>query len=50
MKMTTKVRYGLRAMIEINNYRHESGMLQKEISKEQDTPQQAYHSHNAELA
>ena len=38
MKMNTKVRYGLRAMIEISNNKSSSGILQKEISAAQEIP------------
>ena len=38
MKMNTKVRYGLRAMIEISNNESSSGILQKEISVAQEIP------------
>ena len=38
MKMNTKVRYGLRAMIEISNNESSTGILQKEISEAQDIP------------
>ena len=38
MKMNTKVRYGLRAMIEISNNESSSGMLQKDISSAQEIP------------
>ena len=38
MKMTTKVRYGLRAMIEIGTKDPSSGVLQKDISKVQEIP------------
>ena len=38
MKMTTKVRYGLRAMIEISTRDNSIGVLQKDISKVQDIP------------
>ena len=38
MKMNTKVRYGLRAMIEINDNESSSGVLQKEISEIQEIP------------
>jgi len=38
MKMNTKVRYGLRAMIEISNNVSSSGILQKEISLAQEIP------------
>lgn len=37
MKINTKVRYGLRAMIEIKNNQHE-GVLQKQIAEAQDIP------------
>jgi Rrf2 family protein len=36
--MNTKVRYGLRAMIEISNNRSSTGMLQKDISAAQEIP------------
>jgi len=36
--MNTKVRYGLRAMIEINNNESSAGILQKEISAHQEIP------------
>ncbi len=38
MKMNTKIRYGLRAMIEISKHDSMSGILQKEIAEEQDIP------------
>ena len=38
MKMTKKVRYGLRAMIEINLNDTSLGILQKDISANQDIP------------
>ena len=38
MKMNTKVRYGLRAMIEISNNESSTGMLQKDISAAQEIP------------
>ena len=39
MKITKKVRYGLRAMIEINQHESASGgILQKEISENQEIP------------
>ena len=38
MKMNTKVRYGLRAMIEISNNEPTTGMLQKDISEAQEIP------------
>jgi Rrf2 family protein len=38
MKMNTKIRYGLRAMIEISNNEPSSGILQKEISVAQEIP------------
>jgi Rrf2 family protein len=38
MKMNTKVRYGLRAMIEISSNIHSPGILQKEISSAQEIP------------
>ena len=38
MKINTKVRYGLRAMIEISNNESSSGILQKEISVAQEIP------------
>ena len=38
MKMNTKVRYGLRAMIEISMNKTSTGMLQKEISESQEIP------------
>ena len=38
MKMNTKVRYGLRAMIEISNNETSTGTLQKEISVAQEIP------------
>ena len=38
MKMNTKTRYGLRAMIEISKNDSSSGILQKEISKIQEIP------------
>jgi Rrf2 family protein len=38
MKMNTKTRYGLRAMIEISKNEPSSGILQKEISKIQEIP------------
>jgi len=36
--MNTKVRYGLRAMIEISNNESSTGMLQKDISAAQEIP------------
>src|SRR5690554_4558994 len=36
MKITTKTRYGLRAMIEIARETNEQGILQKEIARRQD--------------
>lgn len=38
MKVTKKVRYGLRAMIEIHLNKSESGMLQKDIATNQEIP------------
>ena len=38
MKITKKVRYGLRAMIEISLHEASSGMLQKDISVSQEIP------------
>ena len=38
MKMNTKVRYGLRAMIEISNNESSKGILQKDISVAQEIP------------
>ena len=38
MKMNTKVRYGLRAMIEMNTNESSSGILQKDISEIQEIP------------
>ena len=38
MKMNTKVRYGLRALIEMNTNESLSGILQKEISEIQEIP------------
>ena len=38
MRMNTKVRYGLRAMIEIGSKEQTSGILQKEISEIQEIP------------
>ncbi len=38
MKMNTKIRYGLRAMIEISRHKSSSGTLQKEISAVQGIP------------
>ena len=38
MKMNTKVRYGLRAMIEISTMDPDTGVLQKDISKAQEIP------------
>ena len=38
MKMNTKVRYGLRAVIEISNNKSSPGMLQKDISAAQEIP------------
>jgi Rrf2 family protein len=38
MKMNTKVRYGLRAMIEISKNESSSGILQKDISVTQEIP------------
>ena len=38
MKMNTKVRYGLRAMLAINKNDTSAGMLQKEISAKEDIP------------
>lgn len=38
MKINTKVRYGLRAMIEISTNSFNVGMLQKEISENQNIP------------
>ncbi len=38
MKITKKVRYGLRAMIEINLKKSSSGILQKDISANQEIP------------
>lgn len=38
MKMNTKVRYGLRAMIEIGSNEPGSGILQKEIAEIQEIP------------
>ena len=38
MKMNTKVRYGLRAMIEISKKESPPGILQKEISAAQEIP------------
>ena len=38
MKMNTKVRYGLRAMLAINKHTTSSGILQKEISAAEDIP------------
>ena len=38
MKMNTKTRYGLRAMIEISKNDPSSGILQKEISEIQEIP------------
>ena len=38
MKMNTKVRYGLRAMIEINSHKSVVGTLQKDIAAEQEIP------------
>jgi len=38
MKINTKVRYGLRAMIEINANGYSSGILQREISATQEIP------------
>ena len=38
MKMNTKVRYGLRAMLAINKHTTTSGILQKEISAVEDIP------------
>ena len=38
MKITKKVRYGLRAMIEINRNESSSGMLQKDIATNQEIP------------
>jgi len=38
MKITKKVRYGLRAMIEINLNESSAGILQKEISANQEIP------------
>jgi len=38
MKMNTKVRYGLRALIEMNTNESSSGILQKDISEIQEIP------------
>ncbi len=38
MKLNTKVRYGLRAMIEIAKHRENGGVLQKEIANTQEIP------------
>ena len=38
MKMNTKVRYGLRAMLAINRHKTSAGMLQKEISAVENIP------------
>jgi len=38
MKTNTKVRYGLRAMIEISNNESSTGILQKDISAAQEIP------------
>ncbi len=38
MKINTKVRYGLRAMIEIANSDHSKGLLQKDIARKQEIP------------
>lgn len=38
MRMNTKVRYGLRALIEISSRENNTGVLQKEISDKQEIP------------
>lgn len=38
MKINTKIRYGLRAMIEIGQENNTKGVLQKEIAEHQDIP------------
>ncbi len=38
MKLNTKVRYGLRAMVDIAEYQQNEGILQKDIAERQEIP------------